>query len=415
MIDEAAGPAGPSAATYIPSDTDGAPARVEGTTREQGNHANPRRDERETPRGTGGEARKRTVELPWDIPLKLDAVRARFVSMTAARLKSSTQAQYWNAFAAFAIESRLEALTKKDLSGRKGQQLLISFAAKQGAASLPIIMAGVKKVWRKGLELPWPVESDDLPRPAAPRIVEGPRTKDVEPWARAIRNETDQYLKAWFAMEISYGLRPLNQQGSLRRKHVKFGEVTGKPIGLVANGRDAGFKTDSYLIAAFSEEIAGIVSAWIEVHPDPSPDALLFPYKGKKHTAETLWRMRRRFVKKWGLKWITSKTFRHFVKGILNDVGMPEPAKSAWQGHRPKMSDMAVRYGARPIDDTFDLQLSRLPDGVLGIFDLVTSQGRIPLEVERLWLAYEAGEIEADDVARSFKDLKRATRNLVRP
>lgn len=367
------------------------------------------------PRGTGGEARKRTVELLWDIPLKLDSVRARFVSMTAARLKPGTQARYWNSFAAFALESRLEHLTKKDLAGRKGQQQIIAFAAKQGAPSLAIIMAGVKKVWRKGLELPWPIEADDLPRPAAPRIIEGPRTKDVEPWARAIRNETDPYLKAWFAMEVSYGLRPLNQQGSLRRRHVKYSDVTGRPIGLVANGRDAGFKTDSYLIAAFSEEIADAVSAWLEVHPDPNPDALLFPYRGKKHSAETLWRMRRRFVKKWGLKWITSKTYRHFVKGILNDVGMPEPAKSAWQGHRPRMGDMAVRYGARPVDDTFDLQLSRLPNGVLGIFDLVTAQSRVPSEVERLWREYEAGEIEADDVARGFKDLKRATRNLVRP
>jgi hypothetical protein len=35
--------------------------------------------------GTGGEAR-RLSELPWDIPLKLADVKARFEAMTAARL-----------------------------------------------------------------------------------------------------------------------------------------------------------------------------------------------------------------------------------------------------------------------------------------------------------------------------------------
>lgn len=134
-------------------------------------------------------------------------------------------------------------------------------------------MAEIRKVWRKGLELPWPLDSDDLAKGSGYVIVPAPNRRDVEPWVKAARNDTDLYERSWFLVEINHGLRPMNKQAALKRRHIRFGEATGKALGIVAGGSEAGFKTESYVVAAFAAEEADALAAWLSVHPDASQDA----------------------------------------------------------------------------------------------------------------------------------------------
>jgi len=368
------------------------------------------------PDGDGGEAQHDSVELSWDDTLKLADIRARFESRTAARLRRSTQVEYWECFARFAIFARIERMTKARLNGREGRDSLLAFASKVPPTSIGTVMAGVKKVWRKGLDLNWPLERDDLPRAATPDPTPAPRRTDIEPWASSARNERDPYERSWFLVELNHGFRPSNQQAGLKRGHLVFNEATGRPLGFVAGGRAAQFKTSSPVMAALTPEESGALAEWLKNHPDASPDAYLWPWRNakgqvpdgkKKASPKTINGMRRGFAKRWKLKWLTSKAMRKFVKTALIDAGMPEPLKSYWQGHKPSLSNMDFVYGTRPWEETLALQLSYLPDGPIGLFATVgpAGSGGIPPELERLYAKLKAKEIDAQDFARKAKEL----------
>ena len=103
------------------------------------------------PLGNGGEARLDTPRIPWDEPLDLKAVKTRFEATTSARLKPKSQYQYWGHFQAFADDVNLARYSKKDLSGKKGRELLLSHCPHVSARSRRHAMAAIKKIWRKAL------------------------------------------------------------------------------------------------------------------------------------------------------------------------------------------------------------------------------------------------------------------------
>lgn len=371
----------------------------------------------ESPSGTdGGNAKRKSVELPWDSTVRLADVRMRFEAQTT-KLKECTRDDYWYYFRLFAEHVELTNYTRRQLEGRTGRKLLIGYLGTVGAFSRSVHMYGIKKVWRRGLDLPWPIErdDDDLPKIPRPKMVPGPRREDVEPWVNAARNEHDPYEKAWFLMECTFGLRPENQQAHLRRRNLQFNPATGKPIGLVANGTEEDFKKDSYVIAAFPPEVADAVEAWLKVHPNASPEAWLFPWRDSEGnvnpnlqaTYRTIRAMRRRFQKRWNLRYLESKMMRKFVKGVLIDSKMPEPLKSFWQGHLPDRANMDAVYGVKSWEESFTAQLSYLPAGPLGVFGTVQRTGDIPAELATLWKRFHDKEIDAADFANELKALDR--------
>src|SRR5439155_2668682 len=119
---------------------------------------------------SGGEAVPASAEISWEAPLRNADVRARFEAMTAARLtREKTRREYWNRFETFAECERLWTVTKAKLASRKGRELLIRHYGHISERSRPFVLSGIKKVWTRGLELPWPLLKDDLPKPPRPR------------------------------------------------------------------------------------------------------------------------------------------------------------------------------------------------------------------------------------------------------
>ena len=124
--------------------------------------------------------------------------------------------------------------------------------------------------------------------------------------------------------------------------------------------------------------------------------------------------MRRDFQARNRLPWLTSKDMRHFVRTVLNEVGMPVVERHSWQGHSPNLSNMDERYGDRPFDESVEIQRSKLPQGPLGVFVRVERDARseLPAELRSIWERVTRGEIDAgeagDELARLVRTLRRS-------
>jgi len=340
--------------------------------------------------------------------------------MTTARLRPLTRRQYWTYFVRFAKAVDLERYSPKQLTGDKGRELLISFYPGIPPYSRAYAMAAIRKVWRKGMGIPWPLEPDDLEAPPTPRIVRAPKREIVERWVRAAEAEPDLYERSWFFVELTFGYRPTDQQAALRRKHI-VRNTAGQIVGLlVEDPRSEGFKRDSIIESAVPPIVAKALDAWLQEHPDGREDAFIWPWRssvdghlvtGRPMTDDAIRRTRQRFAKRWHLPWLTSKDMRHFVRTVLNECGMPTAERHLWQGHKPKGGDMDVQYGSRQPEETFAVQMRHLPDGPLGTFLKVErTTGDVPSELLELWSKLKAREIDAMDVANALKALvKRET------
>jgi len=339
--------------------------------------------------------------------------------MTAARLtREKTRREYWNRFETFAECERLWTVTKAKLASRKGRELLIRHYGHISERSRPFVLSGIKKVWTRGLELPWPLLKDDLPKPPRPRRVAAPRRESVEPWARAMRAEADSYERSWFFVELNGGLRPIDQQAELRLADLVF-NATGDLVGIHAEAANHGFKRDADIRQQLPQEVARALKDWLKDHPAPGANAFVWPWRNctgridpnRMNTDKTIDRMRRNFTKRNRLAWLTSKDVRHFVRTVLNDSGMPKVERHYWQGHLPNLADMDERYGDRPVEETFEVQRRSLPQGVIGTFLRVDrAKSDMPLEVEEVWRKIVAGELDSLDAAQALKELARRVR-----
>src|SRR5207247_1338548 len=127
--------------------------------------------------------------------LKLDEVQRRFEVMTAARLsRGKTRSAYWSYFRRLAECEKpgcghLTDYTRRQLAGDKGKELLISHYTHIADKVRVFAMAAIKKVWTRGLELPWPLVKDDLPPSRHSERGMAPRRDFVSQWVQAAREE----------------------------------------------------------------------------------------------------------------------------------------------------------------------------------------------------------------------------------
>jgi integrase len=350
--------------------------------------------------------------------VKPEQVRQRF-EMLAGRVRS-TRYDYWRDFRMFAEAVGLWKCSRTQLR-TKGKELLVPYLNSLSDRSRTTIASRIKKVWRKGLDLPWPVETDELAPSAKPRRMKAPRRETVEPWVHAARNERDLYERSWFLVELNHGLRPVDQQAELRRSDVVYNEATNKPLGVYAEAPEHGFKRDSDLLTPFSPEEAEAVEAWLKVHPDGSADAYIWPHRNFKEvidpkhpmTQHVIERMRRRFAKRWNLPWLTSKDMRHFVRTVLNESGMPAVERNYWQGHAPDLSNMDERYGDRTTEEILASQQRYLPNGPIGIYAKVEAVQGVPSEVVDIYRRLRSKEMDASDAVEALKALLRQQEKAV--
>ncbi len=357
--------------------------------------------------------------------MDLNEVKARFDANWPAKRKMSTREQYWREFKDCFQAMNLRPYTKRQLQS-KGREILLEYDRRLAAhgrrqskglkgTSRRTIFAAIKKVWRRGVGLDWPCDPDDFPDAAVSPIYEGPPEEAVRQWWTAWTNETDPYLKGWFAVEFNNGLRGLNQQSHLLLRHLKRNEATQTLLGIVADGLDADFKTKSWVISPFPGFVGEAVRDHIQKLGITDGNAILFPWRDAKgnvkpnrmHTQDSIEKMREKFRAKWNLPKLTSRQARKFVKGMLCRVNVPQPYLGFWQGHASDAEDMTVTYGSRPWEESFETALRYLPGGPTSIFvkESAPREG-IPPRLADLWAKFESDKMEMTDFMNAVVALK---------
>ncbi len=354
-------------------------------------------------------------------PLNLSAVLERFANNTRLRLKeSSSQRDYRRAFARFARNGGLESFTRRQLAGPRGKALILAHLERIPLRSRRWTLAALRAVWMQGLGLPWPIDpKQDLGRlPRVDRRRTPPDT-DVRPWARAISDEKDPYLRLLGLLLAQYGWRPGSQLARLKWRNVEY-DPAGRPVAIVASGVDEGFKTYSSIVAWLPPDVVAAIEAWRKASPDSSPERPILPWRGttrkvvaaREHNDASVRRLLKSLEAKWALPHLRPVDFRHFVATACRRAGLSVPASAQWQGHDPTNGG-AMRDVYDNPDDTFAEQSARLPRGPLGLLepvqvDVTADVSPGVLEVARELMAGRIGAIEA---AMRLEALQRRTAN----
>jgi len=312
--------------------------------------------------------------------VKVSDILERFKQNTRARLKESSQGRYEGRFRQFSTNANLERYTRRQLRGKKGKTLILKHIETVPLYTRQNSLAALRTVWIHGLELPWPIDNKrDISRFPQTRRCKTPSDNDVKQVADAIPLEKDAYLRSLCLMLTDFGVRP-SHITNLEWSHIQT-DASGKPYAIIAEGGDAGFKTNSPLVAWIPSDLADSLAALKKVQ-NPILESPIFPRwhkrKPKKQRSgqngsivksdtryiRDVWFG---FINKYGLPRLRPKDIRHWVSTVCRKAGLSKAATAAMQGHNPTSGEsMRDWYDNPPIEDILDEQKLCLPRGTLG-------------------------------------------------
>jgi len=397
-----------------------------------------------------GESGKNTVDSvnEDDQPLNIEKILLRFDEIGKNRYRGDTPMAYKRWFKRFADHADLQKYTRRQIAGPLGKRLILDFLSTVRKRSQKVANYGIKSVWRRGLNLPYPVEADiDLDRPPKPMPRSVPPDSIIREWAQKLNNENDAYYRAFWLVETNYGWRP-QAICKMKWRNVEWDE-NGRPVRFIGDGAKEIYKNNSAIVAVIFPEIAGALMDLRKMPGyDPSPEKPIFPYrylaKGSFTTSDAIttkktsarkhpYKVRNTpteqrtcnlrihwdyLRKKHGLPKLRMCDVRHWVSKTCKRAGLTEQDRDvvcALMGHDPDPgSNMQNWYSAKTVEEIIDLQLMRLPNGPLGmLFADVQMSSDIPPELATLWLSYSNGQICTFDLVREIETLK--NRQILKP
>ncbi len=348
--------------------------------------------------------------------MKVSGIVDRFYRETRLRFKegATTGPDYARVFRRFAEAAHLEDRTKQALAGKLGRILLIDYLSTVGPASRRHDNAALKSVWTCGLGLAYPIDSRrDFGNAPPVNRRRTPRDEAVRPWAEAVRQEKEPYLRAFVLCELQYGWRPVNQLSRLRWRHVRYRD--GRPSYIEADGTEAGFKSASPIVAWLPEDV-GIALEDLRAVMRTAEDEPIFPWRsargeirraaiGTKETAEATWRT---FRRKHDLPKLRPVDLRHFVKTGLRRLGLSDPASAAWQGHKATEGGMRAVYDNPEAEALIAEQSARAPRGPLELIEppVVRADEALPPEAVRIVSDLLAGKLSDLEAASALGRLR---------
>lgn len=338
-------------------------------------------------------------------PLKVRAIIERHDGQSRHRLAPGTQRLYRFMFVRLAESIKLENLTRRQLAGPKGKQLLLRHLDE----SIPIkswrpTLSGLYSYWTYGLNLPWPIDVRELPRLPPVRPRQTPPDSIVREWATKLGFETDDYLRLIWLFTAEYGLRP-NQTTRLTWGHIQ--RQDDKPYAIVADGTQAEFKTHTPVVAWLPFGISTTLMEWEKKTPFGAPEDPILPWRSASGRYERRlmdtssfsdhWL---RLKVKWGLPKLRPCDLRHWVNSKALRVGLSRVALGAMCGHDTSKGMTYADWYDRPQHtDLLDDQKRVLPEGLLALITDPKTRliDNLPPELVTLWnklSAFEIGEFE---------------------
>lgn len=312
-----------------------------------------------------------------ELPLELEGILERFDQATRLRLREPTRRTYSIVFRRFWLEMKLDGVTKRQLSTKRGRDELLSFLAAIPKPSLRTVISAIASVWKNGIGLPWPVDSKgDLPRLPRVRRRSTPSDGIVRKWHEAVRREPDVYLRLEWLMLAQHGWRP-QHLCKVKWKYVLRDE-RGRPYALIADGSEEEFKTHASIASRLCPEVVETLAEWEKLVPDASPDGPILPFRdrarrlsvGTEQSSENVRAQWRRLQEKHSLPLLLPCHMRHFVSTACRRAGLSKQATAYLQGHDPTQGgSMRDWYDAPLVEDALDEQAERIPNGPLGVIE----------------------------------------------
>jgi len=376
-----------------------------------------------------------------DSPLNIEKILIRFDEISRNRYRGGTPKYYMWWFRRFATHANLERYNRRQIAGNQGKKMILGFLSTLPKRSVKVANAAIKSVWRRGIGLPYPIETDiDLDRPpkAMPRSV--PPDSIIREYMAKLNNENDPYLRALWMIKANYGWRP-QHTCKMKWRNVEFDE-NGMPVRFIGDGARELYKNNSVIIATIFPDVADALLQLRKMPGyDSSPEKPIFPFRyiatGKFVSSEAIIankNPRRKYPhhirltpteqkpddlrthwesiwEKYGVQKMRMCDIRHWVSKACKDAGLTEKDQDvacALMGHDPAPGiNMQNWYATKSVEEIIDLQKLRLPNGPLGTLRVdiqVTSD--IPQEIAKLWLKYSNGEIGTFDLTNELESIK---------
>jgi hypothetical protein len=350
-----------------------------------------------------------------DSVLNVEIVKDRFKERTKNRLKLETQKEYFWKFDQFVRSSDFKQLTRKQLAGTKGKELILKFLENEKPRTRRFSNAKLKSIWIYGLDLPYPIDTrKDLGK--LPKIGRrgSPQDSVVQQWAQAVRREEDPYLRLIVLAIMQHGWRP-SHVCKLKQRNLRY-DATGKPIAIIANGSEEDFKTSSPIIAALAEDMATALVEVRKMNPETLPERPLIPFRSvngeivankeqEHHALRLQWK---RFQEKHLLPTLRPVDIRHWVATVCRKSDLSKVASAGLMGHDPFYGgSMRDWYDSPQDEDILREQREVLPDGPIGfLFPRIEISAGIPEEAMTIVSEYLSGMIGTMDFVNQMESLK---------
>jgi integrase len=406
--------------------------------REEGNNSRPGHEyESQDPKTTGdnplgtGEQSLPFIDIDGDV-VKLAEIDKRFKHETILSLKPDSQNSYMETFTRLWNHAQLGNYTKQQLAGKKGKELIKGFIQTIPKPSQGNTLAKLKRVWTAALDLSWPITKDDIGRLPRVRREVTPDDSIVKPWAVAMANESDPYLRLLWLLDGDFGLRP-SHICNLRWGDVKYED--GHPFKIEAEP-EGQFKTDSPVVAWLPPDVVKALEEWKAIHPNPNPGALILPYRDMTGKVEVSRKSKRKdqkagyknrqvgqmdtalFEKRWdqlrtkyNLPKLRPKDMRHWIATKAAKVEMSENARAFMQGHDPRSynGSMGTVYNNESREKALDEQARLFPNGALALLMPVQVEilDDIPPEALSLLKQFMGGEMDSYEFMPQLMTLRK--------
>jgi len=368
--------------------------------------------------GTDESTDGQELDLDDDHFLSIDEVRERFVRDTVLRLKAKTQKRYLQTFQRLVKFANLEEFSKKDLTGRKGRELMLAFLGevrKTAPKSLRYVIAGLVKIYSYGLRIPFPIDvKRDLGRQPKVARRTGADSRVIDAWNNALALEKDLWTKLmWNGLCI--GWRP-SQLCALKWKNVRR-DHTGRPRAIMADGTTEGFKTPSPIKVRLHPDFAELLVNVERNHSNLRPEWPLLPWKSTVDSREIDWgrpantemveRHMTRLMRKYSLTRLLPVEIRHWVSAACREAGLSRVATAYLQGHDATQGGAMRDFYDNPTEEEIlDEQARCIPRGPLGTLKRVEIEVGLPQDVDNLWSAYCDGRIDTIEFAKQAEALR---------
>jgi integrase len=288
--------------------------------------------------------------------------------------RGNTPYMYEMGFRRFAKAVNLEQYSKRQLSGKIGKEIIISFMFDEKIVPIKsrrFYRGAIKSVWRRGLELPFPVEREDLGELPDTGRRRTPRDIEVEPHVNAVDVEEEPFLKVLVLIIMLFGVRPSHAR-LFRWKNVEWRD--DRPYAIITDGTEPGNKKMVPVIAWIPPILAEALLLLRKTIPEATTEDPILPHRKSNGKIEhsvmmthseyhTQWL---RFEKKHLLNHIPPAFWRHWFKTICRRVKIAKPAGKAMCGHKYRIIDMDELYDNSDQIDILGEQSMMLPNGTIG-------------------------------------------------